>query len=36
MIGLKRDLVVRVKVGRPNILHEAINLARVAEWEIGY
>ena len=36
MIGLKRDLVVRVKVGRPNTLHEAINLARVAEWEIGY
>ena len=36
VIGLKRDLVVLVKVGRPNTLHEAIKLARSAEWEIGY
>ena len=36
VIGLKRDLVVRVKVGRPNTLQEAINFARAAEWEVEF
>lgn len=36
VIGLKRDLSLRVRVGQPQTLQEAINLARTAEWETDY
>ena len=36
IMGLKRELVMRVRVGQPNTLQEAINLARADEWEIEY
>ena len=35
IMGLKRELAVRVRGGHPNTLQEAINLARTAEWEIA-
>ena len=36
IIGLKRDLVMNVRIGRPHNLQKAINLARAAEWEVGH
>ena len=36
VIGLKRDLVIRVKVRRQNILQRAINFSRAAELEVEF
>ena len=36
IMGLNRDLVWRVKIGRPEALQEAINLAKQAEWEVSF
>ena len=36
IMGLKRDLVWRVRVGRPGTLPEAINAAKQAEWEVEF
>ena len=36
LIGLKKELVMRVRVGIPNTLQEALNIARTAEWEAEY
>ena len=35
-IGLKRDIIWRVRVARPKNLQEAINLAKTAEWEVDF
>ena len=34
IMGLKRELAVRIRGGHPGTLQEAINLGRTAEWEI--
>ncbi|XP_043468205.1 uncharacterized protein LOC122502296 [Leptopilina heterotoma] len=36
IMGLKRDLVWRVRVGRPGSLDDAVNLAKQAEWEVEH
>lgn len=36
IMGLRQDLVWRVRVGRPATLQEAINNAKQAEWEVGF
>ena len=36
ILGLKRDLIWRVRINRPKSLQEAINKAKTAEWEVGF
>ena len=36
IIGLKRDLIWRVRVDRPKSLQDSISLAKAAEWEVGF
>ena len=36
IIGLKRDLIWRVRVERPKSLQDSISLAHAAEWEVGF
>lgn len=36
LVGLNRDLALRVRLGRPKNLSEAIKIAKEAEWELNF